>query len=130
MMLRLASLLAMTVFAAGCSGRGDSDGRTLPLDVQEQLPLDVSFGNLCPGAGTPGHLRRDLRMRAEVLLRELHNRPDYLVTYTLYTEEEGPLPEDITVRELAERQLLDLREGGSDYGDCAPDIQRKLEEAL
>jgi hypothetical protein len=128
--LRFLHLVALAALATGCSGERDSEAAHLPLQVQRQLPLDVSLGNLCPGAETPPDLARDLRRRAEALLRELRVHPDFLVTYTFFTEEEGPQRESITVREVAERQLDDLRSGGSDLGECVPVLQQKLETAL
>jgi hypothetical protein len=101
----------------------------LSPSVQKQLPLDVSLGNLCPGAETPPHFARELRRKAETLLREIAANPNSLVTYTFYIEEEGPTPRVITVREVAELQLNDLRDGAVD-GSCAPELQRRLEAAL
>jgi hypothetical protein len=94
------------------------------------MPLDVSLGNLCPGAETPPALTRELMKKTDVLLRELRVRPDYLVTYTFYTEEEGARRQSITVREAAEIQLEELKAGASGLGTCAPDLQEQLEAAL
>jgi hypothetical protein len=127
---RLLPLLVLAQLAAGCSGEGDSDADHLPPSVQRQLPLDISLGNLCPGAETPPELVRDLRRKAEALLAQLHANPDALVSYTFYTEEEGPIRQDIPVHEVAELQLDDLRSGSSDLGECAPDLQGRLEEGL
>jgi hypothetical protein len=129
-MRRLLPLLFLAQLAAGCSGDGDSEADRLPPSVQRQLPLDISLGNLCPGAETPPELVRDLRRKAEALLAQLRANPDALVRYTFYTEEEGPIRQDIPVREVAELQLDDLRSGSSDLGECAPDLQRRLEEGL
>jgi hypothetical protein len=126
----LASLAVIGILATGCSDEGDSEARHLPIAVQRQLPLDVSLGNLCPGAETPPSLTRALMQKANVLPRELRARPDFLVTYTFFTEEEGPLRRSVTVREVAELQLEDLRDGASDLGACAPKVQEKLEAAL
>ena len=99
----------------------------VPRAVQRQLPLDVSLGNLCPGAETPGPLRRDIEHRAEVLLRELDRHPDWLVTYTYYYAD-SPDSErrDITVRELAEEELRDLKANP----DCRLRLRGRLERAL
>jgi hypothetical protein len=78
----------------------------------------------------PPELVRDLRRKAEALLAQLHANPDALVSYTFYTEEEGPIRQDIPVHEVAELQLDDLRSGSSDLGECAPDLQGRLEEGL
>ena len=129
-MRRLLTLLAVVVFTAGCFAEQESEAPHLPQAVEKQLPIGVSFGNLCPGAETPAYLSRDLRRRAEVLLRELRDRPDFLVTDIVYYDDGETQREIVTVRELAERQLLALREGGSDLGACAPDLQRRLEAAL
>jgi hypothetical protein len=126
-MPRLALLAALLGVLAGCSG--DDDRQRLPADTQARLPLTISLGNLCPGAESPPELIRDIRRRAEALLAELEARPDHLVTYTFFTEEEGPIEEEITVRELAEVALRDLRDGES-FGPCAPDLQERLEAGL
>jgi hypothetical protein len=123
-------LLALAPIGAGCSGDGDSEAQRLPPSVQRQLPLDISLGNLCPGAETPPELITDLRRKADALLAQLGANPDALVSYTFHTEEEGPIRQDIPVREVAELQLDDLRSGSSDLGECAPDLQRRLEEGL
>jgi hypothetical protein len=129
-MPRVLILLAFAaVFGLGCSGE-ESEAPHLPQSVQRQLPIELTLGNLCPGAETPRWLVRDLRRRAEVLLRELRERPDFLVTDIVYYEDGEEERQIVTVRELAERQLLDLREGRSDLGECSPDIQRRLDEAL
>ena len=99
----------------------------LPAAVQAQLPIDKSLGNLCPGASTPRDIAEDLRQRSEVLLRELREHPGRLVTYTYHWADDDPEQERITVRELAQEQLRDLENGG---GSCAPDLQRRLREAL
>jgi hypothetical protein len=129
MMRGLLSIHALVTLVAGCS-REQSESTHLPLAVQKQLPLDVTLGNLGPGAETPAYLIRDLRRRAEVLLRDLRERPDFLVTDVVYYEDGEVERQVVTVRELAERQLLDMTEGGSDLGACAPDLQRRLEAAL
>ena len=128
-MRRLLPYVVVGVLAVGCSGEEESEARQLPLAIQRQLPLDLSLGNLCPGAETPPELARELRSKAEVLLRELRLHPDFLVTYTFFTEEEGPVRESVTVREVAELQLDDLK-SGSDLGECVPELQERLETAL
>lgn len=129
-MRRLLLSLVLAQLAAGCSGDGNSEAERLAPSVQRQLPLDISLGNLCPGAETPPELVRELRRRADELLAQLRANPDTLVSYTFYTEEEGPIREDIPVREVAELQLDELRSGSSDLGECAPDLQRRLEDGL
>ena len=99
----------------------------LPGKTVEQLPIDESFGNLCPEASTPPRISRRLRREAEVLLRELREHPHSLIPYTYVYGEEPPEKELITVRELAEQQLHGLRAGGDDR---APDLQRRLRDAL
>jgi hypothetical protein len=95
--------------------------------VQAELPTEWSLGNLCPGAETPPRITRRIEHQAEVLLRELRLQPDWLVSYTYYYEDAPDERKDITVRELAEEQLSDLKSGGS---SCAPQLQRRLREAL
>jgi hypothetical protein len=129
-MCRFLPCVVVGVLALGCSGEDESEPRQLPLSIQRQLPLDLSLGNLCPGAETPPELARELRRKAEVLLRELRLHPDFLVTYTFFTEEEGQVRESVTVRDVAELQLDDLKSGGSNLGECAPELQERLETAL
>lgn len=102
-------------------------GPHVPADVQAQLPVDLSLGNLCPGAETPPRLLRELRRSAAALERELRRRPDHLVTYTYYWADQPAERREITVRELAEEQLEDLQTGGR---RCAPALQRRLRAAL
>jgi hypothetical protein len=130
-----AALLAALLAACATSEtRSDDDARYVPEAIQAQLPLDISLGNLCTHAETPLRLARDLRQKAEVMLRELHDHPDSLVTYTFYTEEDPPERKPITVRELAQLQLNDLKSGEQAErllgGSCAPELQRRVEEAL
>jgi hypothetical protein len=103
-------------------------GSHVPAAVQRQLPIEMSLGNLCPGASTPDKLERDIRRRAEVLIRELQRRPNDLVSYTYYYSD-GADDErrDITVRELAEEQLADLESGGP---NCAPELASRIRNAL
>ena len=81
-------------------------GPHVPPAVQARLPVRLSLGNLCPGSETPPRMERDLRRRAEVLLRELRRRPDELVTYTYHYEDRDDERLDITVRELARSSSL------------------------
>jgi hypothetical protein len=59
-----------------------------------------------------------------VLVRELRRRPNDLVTYTYFSEEEAPERRDITVRELAEEQLKDMDAA------CSPALQDRVRWAL
>jgi hypothetical protein len=102
-------------------------GEHVPASLERQLPLDVSLGNLCPGAESDRAFIRDLRRQTDVMIRELERRPDDLVTYTYYYSDEPEERRDITVRELAEEQLADLEAGGR---NCAPELQRRIREAL
>jgi hypothetical protein len=112
---------------------GDSEPPgVVPDEVQAQLPLTLSLGNLCRGAETPPELAPELRGGARLMIRELRRHPDWLVTYTYYYEDapEGERKE-ITVRKLAEEQLADLRSGSAaGLGKCSPDLQREIEDAL
>lgn len=117
------------VALAGCQGESEQPARQLPPDVQRELPLDLSLGNLCPGAETPAYLLPGLERSARALVRELRARPDWLVTYTFHTEEEGPIVEEITVRELAEIEL-DGMQGEPGETLCRPDLQRRIADAL
>jgi hypothetical protein len=120
-------LAALPTAAAAVETFERSRAPHVPATVQRQLPLDVSLGNLCPGAETPGPLRRDIERRAEVLLRELDRHPDWLVTNTYYPAESPDVEHrDITVRELAEEQLRDLKSGL----DCRLPLRGRLEHAL
>jgi hypothetical protein len=120
--------LVLASLAAAC--RNESPGPHLSKQAQSRLPLDLSLGNLCPGAETPPELERRLRREAEALLRELKEHPDWRVRYTFHTEELGPVEESITVTELAEIQLDALRDGTSGSEECAPELQERLADAL
>jgi len=102
-------------------------GPHVPASVQAQLPTRLSLGNLCPGTQTPPRIERDLRRRAEALVRELERRPHDLVTYTFYYSDSPEERRDITIRQLAEEQLGDMEAHGS---NCAPRLQRRLRAAL
>ncbi len=99
--------------------------KPLPDRVQASLPLRTSLGNLCPNSGTAGDTR--FERQSVALLRELDRRPYRLVTYTYYYSDEPEEEKEITVRELAEEQLSDLDSGGD---NCAPELQRRLRDAL
>jgi hypothetical protein len=103
-------------------------GPSLPPSVQSRLPTQISLGNLCPGASTPADLERDVRRRAEVLIREVRRRPTHLVTYTYYSAHGGDDERrQITIRELAEEQLKDI---DADGRNCAPDLARRIRGAM
>ncbi len=102
-------------------------GPHVPASIQDQLPTDVSLGNLCPGAETSADVERDVRRRAEVLIRELRQRPTEVVTYTVYYEDSDPEHREITVRELAQEQLADMDSNGP---GCDPDLERRLRAAM
>jgi hypothetical protein len=103
-------------------------GPHVPASVQRQLPTNISLGNLCPGASTPKDVERDIRSKAEVLLRELDEHPQHTVTRTAYYSDGGGSErEDITIRQLAQEQLDDLESGGR---GCDPELQRRLREGL
>lgn len=102
----------------------------VPAHIQRQLPLLTGFGGLCPkSSATPAERRRIVR-EADVLLRELKRRPDEVVTIEDSSFDEGHEPYDITVRELAERNLESLRLLSEDLGDCAPRLTQRLIAAL
>jgi hypothetical protein len=107
-----------------------SGSRHAPPELEAQLPIELTLGNLCPGAETPAPTVRMLERQAEVLLREVRAHPDWLVTYTYYYSDTED-PEDkreITIEELAQEQLQDLEDFAP--GDCRPDLRRRLREAL
>jgi hypothetical protein len=97
-----------------------SSAAHLPRAVQRELPIDESLASDCEGD-------RGVDASGRALLRELDRNPDALVTYTYYYSD-GPDPEtrDITVRELAEEALSDLR---SNPG-CRSELRHRLEDAL
>jgi hypothetical protein len=95
----------------------------LPRDVQARLPLEESLGGLCSGSETSRDVERNLRDGLRVLVREVERRPGHMATYTYYWSDEPPERKRITVREVAEEQLKDVRE-------CSPDVTRTLERAL
>jgi hypothetical protein len=103
-------------------------GPPLPASVQRLLPTEISLGNLCAGAETAVTVEQDVRQRADVLLRELRRRPNHLVTFTYHAAHGGEDEHrDITVRELAEEQLKDLKSNGP---NCEPDLERRLRSAM
>ena len=97
----------------------------VPAELRAQLPLEASLGNLCPGAETPRSARVQLERQAEVLLQELRRRPNDLVPYTYRWAHGGSDTKQITVRELAEEQLMALEDAG-----CAGRLERRIERAL
>jgi hypothetical protein len=120
-------LFAFALLASACSGH-DGNGETLPRAIQDELPLEVSLGNLCPGAESPPHVLREVERKAEALIRELRIHPDAVVTYMQPIEGEGPTPEQMTVREVAKIELDGLRD--PDGGYCHPELAGRIEEAL
>jgi hypothetical protein len=103
-------------------------GEHVPASLERRLPIELSLGNLCPGAGTEPRLERELRQQTEVLIRELGRRPDDLVTYTYHDAHSADDDRrEITIRELAEEQLSDLETGGP---NCAPELERRIRAAL
>lgn len=102
-------------------------GPHVPPSVQRELPTDISLGNLCPGAATPADVERDVRRRAEALIRELRRNPDHVVTDTQYFAHGGEERRDITIRDLAEDQLADIESGGP---NCAPELERRIRAAM
>ena len=114
--------------AAGCAAFESSQRDPhVPASVQRELPTQESLGNLCPGASTSPEVERDIRRRADVLIRELRRRPDHLVTYTYYYSDEPKERRDITIRKLAEEQLADIESGGP---NCAPELERRIRAAM
>ncbi|MDQ3739959.1 MAG: hypothetical protein M3389_03350 [Actinomycetota bacterium] len=107
-----------------------ADARELPAADQSRLPIGLSLGNLCPGAETPRHIVRRLRRQTEQLLVELERRPEWLVEYTYHYSDMDPDRTRITVEELAEEGLRALENGNWGSRVCAPDLQRRLREAL
>jgi hypothetical protein len=121
-------LLALALVSVGSTVFQWVDrGPHVPASVQRELPTEISLGNLCPGASTPGEVEQDVRRRAETLIRELRARPDHLVTYTFYDAHGPDEQHDITIRELAEEQLGDLESGGP---NCAPELERRIRAAM
>jgi hypothetical protein len=113
--------------AAWAVGETRRRGPHVPDSVQAQLPTKISLGNLCPDTDTPPAVERDVRRRAEALIRELRRRPDQLVTYTYYYSDDPQERRDITIRELAEEQLADIESGGP---DCDPELERRIRAAM
>jgi hypothetical protein len=76
-----------------------------------------------------------LRRQAEVLLRELERRPDWVVRYVYVYEDGTRNPEDITVRRLAEEQL-ELLDGGDEEElyltgrHCEPELRERIRTGL
>ncbi len=102
----------------------------VPSDIQRQLPLLTFFSELCE-TDLSATDRRNIERQADVLLRELQRRPGELVTIEDTTFADGPEPNDLTVRELAERRLEDF----SAYRDltghkCAQPLEQRLKIAL
>ncbi len=64
-------------------------GPDVSAALQARLPIELSLGNLCPNTQTAGPQRRMLRRSAELLITELRRRPDNLVTYTYFTEQDA-----------------------------------------
>jgi hypothetical protein len=119
-------LAALPTFWAGAETA--RRGQHVPASLERRLPIELSLGNLCPGAGTEPRIERELRRQTEVLIRELERRPDDLVTYTYYDAHSADEDRrEITIRELAQEQLGDLETGGP---NCAPDLARRIREAL
>jgi hypothetical protein len=113
--------------AAWAAGETRQRGPHVPGSVQAQLPTEISLGNLCPGSDTRPAVERDVRRRAEALIRELRRRPDQLVTYTYYSSDDPQERRDITIRELAEEQLEDIDSNGP---DCDPELERRIRAAM
>ncbi len=116
----------------------------LPASVQRQLPVRVFLADLCEDPGLTAEerresalspsQRRDIERRAEVLLRELDEHPDSLVTYTYEFSDEPDEVRDITVRQLAKEQLAEFEDVGEDFEDfdadkCQPELQEQLRQA-
>jgi hypothetical protein len=102
-------------------------GEHVPASLERQLPIELSLGNLCPGAESDPELEQRLRRQTEVLIRELERRPDDLVTYTYHYSDDPEEHRDITIRELAEEQLADIESGGP---RCVPELERRIRAAL
>ena len=102
----------------------------VPADIQRHLPLLTGFGGLCPDSSATAADRGQIGREADVLLRELKRRPDEVVTIEDSSFDEGYEPYEITVRELAERRLEDLRLLSEWLGDCAPRLRQRLTAAL
>jgi hypothetical protein len=117
------ALLPMAWAAVETARRGPH----VPEAVERRLPMELSLGNLCPGAETPPDLERDLRRRADALIGELRRRPAHLVTYTYHYSEGDDERRDITIRELAEEHLKDMESNGP---VCDPELERRLRDAM
>ncbi|MEX2253030.1 MAG: hypothetical protein WD649_02660 [Thermoleophilaceae bacterium] len=116
----------------------------LPAAVQRRLPLkpgDQTLVDLCAVGPTPGLTpaerrelvlsakeRRDLQHQAQVLLRELDQHPDSLVTYTYDYSDEPDEVRDITVRQLAREQLQEFKDYASEK--CRPQLQEQLRSRI
>jgi hypothetical protein len=117
------ALVVWTVAAAQTAERSDSPHASPSLEARLPNPYD-NLSDVC-GKVEPEYAAR-LRRKAAVLIRELRDRPDLLVTVT-YTYSEVPSEtREITVRELAEEKLADMDEHG---GPC-PEVERPLREGV
>lgn len=94
-------------------------GPPAPAAVQDQLPLDISLGNLCPGAGTSPGQEANIRRRADALITAVRARPYDQVTI----RESDNDQRTITIRRLA-REQLDQLEG------CDVELEDRLLAAI
>lgn len=102
-------------------------GEPVSAEVQAALPTEISLGNLCPGTETPKDVERDVRRRAEALIRQLKRDPNALVIDTYFYSDDPPERRKITVRELAEERLMDMKSNGP---GCAPRLARRIRAAM
>ena len=117
------ALVVWTVAAVQTIDRSDSPHAPPSLEARLPNPYD-RLSDVC-GKVEPEYAAR-LRRKTDVLIRELRNRTELLVTVT-YTYSEVPSEtREITVRELAEEKLDDMDEHG---GPC-PEVERPLRQAL
>jgi hypothetical protein len=100
-------------------------------DVQRALVPALRLGNLCPGSELPRRERPALERAVGAVERELRKHGHWRVEYTYYLSDGPEEREQITVRQLAQEHLEDLRNGNDlDGRPCRPDLQRRLRAAL
>jgi hypothetical protein len=103
-------------------------GTRLPAAEARQLPLaENTLSGLCDPSALPGDYRSELT-QARALVREAAVHGDLVVhtTYRGSDENAGEHNDVMTVRQLAQNQLENLRE----FPRCEPGLQHALEDAI
>ncbi len=100
-----------------------------PTAEAQQLPLaENTLNSLCDPSAIPADYRNALKAQARALIREAHVHGDFVVhtTYLGADENAGEHNVVMTVRQLAENQLGNLRE----FPRCEPGLQQALLDAI